>query len=372
MLAAAVLLTACAKTTADALEECFATITIPEITPEQAVEKGKIRLNGIRVRKYNSSDDQQFTSAEASTIVLEFLSTNRSEEKGVPVRAEFYGGGCDAAFAGGYLKDNKLILYGPSYYQPLDLYMIENLNTQDTVMSADVENFANFSTRLNLYQTTYFVDLYEKQTYSKLVAATKEYRYTDDNGKEANISLYRAPENPFGIIAIATGEIMSQDGSDVFRSPMTEDGVIDLCGDYDFALGEAKWSKDKLEVTSYDDPAEKFEMTLNEFDTESNDEEPDCAAKLQSGIVGEAVLANGRKLTFKSGGKIVEWPDATWEKVEYAIVIQTHPRSTNTEMTIIDGYCYWLNTTRPLEDVGYVPTPDKGEKLISFRWYESD
>lgn len=72
MLAAAVLLTACAKTTGDALEECFATITIPEITPEQAVEKGKIRLDGIRVSNY---------AVEASTIELEFLTANRSEEK---------------------------------------------------------------------------------------------------------------------------------------------------------------------------------------------------------------------------------------------------------------------------------------------------
>lgn len=238
-------------------------------------------------------------------------------------------------------------------------------------MSADVENFANFSAKLNLNQNTYFVDLYEQQTYSKLVAATKKYRYTADNGKEAIISLYRAPENPFGIIA--TGEIMSQDEAGYFLSPMSKDGIIDLYADDDHpAIGKAKWSKEKLDVTSDDNPTDKFEMTLNEFDTESNDEEPDCAAKLQSGIVGEAVLANGRKLTFKSGGKIVEWPDATWEKVEDAIVIQTHPRTTDTEMTIIDGYCYWLNTTWPLEDVGYVPTPDKGEKLLSFRWYESD
>lgn len=164
---------------------------------------------------------------------------------------------------------------------------------------------------------------------------------------------------------------------------MTEDGVIDLCGDYDFAIGKAKWSKEKLEVTSDDNPTEKFEMTLNEFDTESNVEEQDCAAKLQSGIVGEAVLANGRKLTFKSGGKIVEWYDATWEKVEDAIVIYTGEGTSH--ISLIDGYSYrgdygdgkcwneeWDDTTESLENVTYVPTPDKGQKLLSFRWYESD
>lgn len=127
MLAAAVLLTACAKTTGDTLEECFTTITIPEITPGQAVEKGKIILDGIMVGD---------NTAEASTIELEFLSANRSEEKGVPVRALIFRGNSvwgEEYSLGGYLKDNKLILYSPSYNQPLDLYMIENLNTQDTI-----------------------------------------------------------------------------------------------------------------------------------------------------------------------------------------------------------------------------------------------
>lgn len=116
---------------------------------------------------------------------------------------------------------------------------------------------------------------------------------------------------------------------------------------------------------------------------EEIEEDSLSSTEFKAGIVGEAVLADGRKLTFLSGGKIVDWEIAVWEKVDKAIVIYTGEGTTF--MSLIDGYSYWGDyrdgkcwneewddTTESLEDVGYVPTPDKGEKLISFRWYESD
>ena len=105
-----------------------------------------------------------------------------------------------------------------------------------------------------------------------------------------------------------------------------------------------------------------------------NDEFKDVAAI--------AVYDNGKTLHFRSDKTIAEIPGVSWDKVKNALVYYTGEGTLF--MSIIDGYEYtgeyrkdgkcwneeWNASDECLDDVGYIPSKDKGKKLKSFEWIE--
>ncbi len=105
--------------------------------------------------------------------------------------------------------------------------------------------------------------------------------------------------------------------------------------------------------------------------------------KLNAGIRGEAICADGRTMTFKTDGTIPELSlDARWEIIDNVVVIFTGEGTAY--WSIIDGYIYvgryedgqcwneeWVGDgdSGGLDVVGYTPEPSKGEKLREFHWY---
>ena len=101
-------------------------------------------------------------------------------------------------------------------------------------------------------------------------------------------------------------------------------------------------------------------------------------------VAGKVVLAGGREyILLKNGrlGPVGYQGDGSWEKVGGAVVIFTGEGTSH--ISIIDGYVYegwykdgecWNEEWNPEEEcldaVGYFPTHDRGEAIVSLKWYD--
>lgn len=107
--------------------------------------------------------------------------------------------------------------------------------------------------------------------------------------------------------------------------------------------------------------------------------------ELPSDIYAEVELRDGRTITLKNNFSIIEWEgDAFWEKGEDNTLVIFTGEGTSF-ISIIGDYAYegqyhdgqcwveeWVGGEEGgLEDVGYIPTPSKGEKLRSIKFYNS-
>lgn len=114
--------------------------------------------------------------------------------------------------------------------------------------------------------------------------------------------------------------------------------------------------------------------SAQQTDDTGNDELKDVAAI--------AVYDNGKTLHFRTDKTIAEIPGTSWDKVKNALVYYTGEGTSF--KSIIDGYEYegeyrqdgkcwnevWNASDECLDDVGYIPTKDKGKKLKSFEWIQ--
>ncbi len=132
-------------------------------------------------------------------------------------------------------------------------------------------------------------------------------------------------------------------------------------------------------ILEWDEGSDRIPSMLSLISSEKSDI-ANIANKTASGVMGEAVLSNGKKLSFKSDYTIPEMTGATWKKVDGAIVI--HCTQGTPYRSLIDGYMYvgeykdgecwnekWNDRMGYMEDIPYTPNPSKGDKLKSFEWY---
>lgn len=171
-----------------------------------------------------------------------------------------------------------------------------------------------------------------------------------------------------------------------FRAKDT-DGVMQLyCYHYyispDFKRVILKWEEGEEEIPQLLNLMESILDTIDKSNdspsvSTSNDDDNEM-----EGVAAIAVLNNGKTLHFKSDKTIAEIPESSWEKVKNALVYYTGEGTSY--MSIIDGYEYegeyrqdgkcwkeeWNASDECLDDVGYIPSKDKGKKLKSFEWIE--
>lgn len=123
--------------------------------------------------------------------------------------------------------------------------------------------------------------------------------------------------------------------------------------------------------------------------TDSDDDSDRQSAKIENadlpdGVYAEYILGDGRTYSLKENGAVLcdgeILTGANWSFEDKAIVIYTGEGTSF--FTILDGYLYggyykngqcwveeWVGDGEDggLEDVGYIPTPDKGEKIKKIR-----
>lgn len=127
-----------------------------------------------------------------------------------------------------------------------------------------------------------------------------------------------------------------------------------------------------------------FESLPDETASVVSDVETVSTSAPSGDVAGKVVLAGGREyILLKNGrlGPVGYQGDGSWEKVGGAVVIFTGEGTSH--ISIIDGYVYegrykdgecWNEEWNPeeecLEDVGYFPTHDRGEAIVSLKWYD--
>ena len=150
----------------------------------------------------------------------------------------------------------------------------------------------------------------------------------------------------------------------------------------DFKRVILKWEEGEEEIPQLLNLMESILDTIDKSNdspsvSTSNDDDNEM-----EGVAAIAVLNNGKTLHFKSDKTIAEIPESSWEKVKNALVYYTGEGTSY--MSIIDGYEYegeyrqdgkcwkeeWNASDECLDDVGYIPSKDKGKKLKSFEWIE--
>ena len=274
----------------DDLKSLFADVEINNITSEKAVDNGVIRLMGFMV----SRPGGEGTSAMAHglRLSLKFHAGDADVEHGVPVTAvleEMAGDGNEGFVVDGigFLKDNRLKVYqgclsgkpdtrpGTMSYpvagaalEGLNIVTIDSEEKRVEMFSADVSNIAHFITTLHYQDNDYYAELYDEQSYLRILTSTPTSTYEGSDGMEAQLQMFRAPKNPIGVEGIAYGKLsIGVEGSDMKDVYLLENSemlyrALNCRHEFDlnarmvfessgYAKAHVKWSKERLLLTDY-------------------------------------------------------------------------------------------------------------------------
>lgn len=272
----------------DDLKSLFADVEINNITSERAVDNGVIRLMGFMVSR--PGGEGTAAMAHGLRLSLKFHVGDADAEHGVPVTAvleEMAADGGEAFVVDGigFLKDNRLKVYqgclsgkpdtrpGTMSYpvagaavEGLNIVTIDSEEKRVEMFSADVSNIAHFITTLHYQDNDYYAELYDEQSYLRILTSTPTSTYEGSDGTEAQLQMFRAPKNPIGVESIVYGklsigvevsgmkDVYLLDDSYMLYGALNGRHEFDLTArieGYGTAKAHVKWSKERLLLTDF-------------------------------------------------------------------------------------------------------------------------
>lgn len=222
----------------------------------------------------------------------------------------------------------------------------------------------------------------------------KEYKQLDKDILAAESQWAEAVDMAESLYGQLTNKIASNKSEDFVGWNVThkfrannDDGVSQLyCYHYyispDMKRIILKWNDEDEEIPQLFNLMESVVDAIKNNELSSAQQTDDTENDEFKDIAAIAVYNNGKTLHFRLDKTIAEIPGASWDKVKNALVYYSGEGTLY--ISIIDGYEYegeyredgkcwreeWNASDEGLDDVGYIPSKDKGKKLKSFEWIE--